>query len=379
MRVAVVAGGRFHVLDLARELHALGHDVMFYSYLPRRRAASFGLPVTCQVSLFPYMAPILAAERVAPARFQLPMSHARMRILDRLVAYLLRPCDVLIAMSGLFLATLEAAKRKYAATLILERGSRHILSQDRILREMPGGEGVDPFSLPRELVGYDTADFISVPSRHVVESFVEAGIPERKLLVNSYGCDLSMFPPTVRSGRRQPTILFVGTWSLRKGSDVLLQAWRKLADARLVHVGAVGDLPLPADPGFMHVGPVPQSALSRFYAEADVFVLPSREDGFGLVLGQALASGVPIVCTTRTGGGDLRDLLSCDEALLDVPPNDIDKLAAAIECALARAEAMPAGTPRKLVSDLGLLSWRAYGERYDRNLRNAITGHGGAR
>jgi glycosyltransferase involved in cell wall biosynthesis len=281
-------------------------------------------------------------------------------------------------MSGLFVATLEAAKRKYSATVVLERGSRHILSQDRILRDMPGGQGADTFSVPRELAGYDIADFISVPSRHVAESFIEAAVPKRKLLINPYGCDLSMFPATVRSGPRQRTILFVGTWSLRKGCDVLLQAWRTLENVRLLHVGAVGDLPLPSDARFTHVDPVAQQALSKFYAEADVFVLASREEGLALVQAQALASGLPIVCTTRTGGIDLRDLVQCGDALIEVPPDDAGKLAAAIERALARVEAVPADAPRRLVSDLGPLSWRAYGERYDGNLHGAIAGHGAA-
>jgi glycosyltransferase involved in cell wall biosynthesis len=372
MRVAVAAGGRFHVLDLARELHALGHEVTFYSYLPRARASRFGLPAQCHVSLFPLMAPILAAERLAPGSIGRTLSHARMRMLDRLVARLLRPCDVLVAMSGMFVATLRAAKQRYAATVILERGSRHILSQDRILRDMPGGEGADAFSIPRELTGYDIANFISVPSRHVARSFVEFAVPERKLLVNPYGCDLSMFPPTVRDGERRRTILFVGTWSRRKGCDVLLEAWRRLDDVRLVHVGPVGDLPLPSDEGFTHVAAVPQQELSRFYAAADVFVLASREEGLALVQAQALASGLPIVCTTRTGGADLRDLVTCHGALAEVEPDDPTALAAAIAQALDRAEASPAEAPRRLADDLRPLSWRAYGERYDRHLRETV-------
>jgi len=374
MKVAVAAGARFHVLDLARELHALGHEVTFYSYLPRARASRFGLPDSCQVSLFPVMAPMLAAERVVSARLAPALSHARMTLLDHVVARILRPCDVLVAMSGLFVATLHAAKRKYAAAVVVERGSRHILSQDRILRDMPGGEGADAFSIPRELASYELADFISVPSRHAAESFLAAGVPERKLLVNPYGCDLTMFPPTPRSGVRHPTLLFVGTWCLRKGCDVLVQAWRSLDHVRLVHVGAVGDLSLPADAGFTHVDPVPQQDLSGFYADADVFVLASREEGLALVQAQALASGLPVVCTARTGGVDLRDLVRCGDAVIEVPPDDPERLASAIRRAIDHAATMNTKSPRKLVDDLTPLSWRAYGERYDGLLRAALDG-----
>jgi len=371
MRVAVVTGGRFHVLDLARELHALGHDVTFYSYLPRTRATAFGLPAQCQVSLFPVLAPVLAAERFAPATPARSISHVQMRLLDRLVARLLRPCDVLVAMAGLFVATLTAARKKYAATIVLERGSRHIVSQDEILRAA-GGDGADAFSIPRELAGYEMSDFISVPSRQAADSFVERAVPSRKLLVNPYGCDLSMFPPTVRTGAPQRTILFVGLWSRRKGCDVLLTAWRTLAGVRLVHVGPVGDLPLPSDVGFTHVDPVPQQMLSRYYAEADLFVLASREEGLALVQAQALASGLPVVCTSRTGGVDLRDLLGCDEAVTEVPPDDPEKLATAIRRVLDRIGTASAHGPRKVAADLSPMSWRAYGERYDRLLRAAL-------
>jgi hypothetical protein len=44
LRVAIATAGRFHVLDLARELNALGYAVDFYSYVPKTRALRFGLP-----------------------------------------------------------------------------------------------------------------------------------------------------------------------------------------------------------------------------------------------------------------------------------------------------------------------------------------------
>lgn len=369
VKVAIATGGRFHVLDLARELDALKQAVTFYSFLPVSRGERFGLPAQCQVSVLPAMVPSLALQRLAPRRWRDAAARLSVRTLDRVVAKRLRSCDVLIAMSGLFLETLRRAKDRFGATVILERGNRHILSQDKILREMNGGRGgVDPFTVERELAGYELVDYISVPSQHVVESFLAQGIPAAKLLVNPYGCDLAMFPPTARNGPDEPTILFVGTWSRRKGCDVLLQAWRSLNRVGLLHVGPVGDLPLPEDPGFRHVDAVPQQRLSRFYAQADVFVLASREEGLALVQAQALASGLPVVCTTRTGGRDLRDLLGLREAVTEVEPDDAPALASAIQGALVRAGA-PRGEPRQWPhGDLERMSWAAYGRRYLANL-----------
>src|SRR5438270_6208796 len=66
LKIAVATAGRFHVLDLARELHALGHQVRFYSYVPRYRARRFGLPDECHVPLLPLTLPAVAWERFMP-------------------------------------------------------------------------------------------------------------------------------------------------------------------------------------------------------------------------------------------------------------------------------------------------------------------------
>ena len=69
LRVAIATAGRFHVLDLARELTALGYAVDFYSYVPKTRAVRFGLPSACHRSLLPLALPALALReaRFAPA------------------------------------------------------------------------------------------------------------------------------------------------------------------------------------------------------------------------------------------------------------------------------------------------------------------------
>src|SRR5207253_1404096 len=53
LKIAIATAGRLYVLDLARELHTLGHNVKFYSYVPRARAWRFDLPDECHVLLLP--------------------------------------------------------------------------------------------------------------------------------------------------------------------------------------------------------------------------------------------------------------------------------------------------------------------------------------
>lgn len=376
MRIAIVTSGRFHVLDLARELDALGHDVAFYSYVPRSRAQRFGLPGQCHRSLLPYLIPLVAAQKIGLPHFRDRFNQMTLCAIDRLAATVLEPCDVFIGMSGLCIRSAKAARQKYGAKVWIERGSRHILSQKEILEAMPG-QGrkkaiVPEYAVQRELAGYELADTIVVPARHAKESFIERGFPDSMLFRNPYGVDLSMFPPTPVPDNVFSTILYVGAWSLQKGCDILVKAWQKLESVRLIHVGTVSDMLLPGLPGFEHYDAVPQWQLKDFQARAHVFVLASRQDGFGMVLSQALACGLPVVCTDRTGGEDLRESFGMIHSCLTVVPHDNpEALADALKVALDRARRQRGirnilGTARKK------LSWRAYGERYANALRERV-------
>jgi len=287
------------------------------------------------------------------------MAHA----LDRAVMARLEPCDVFIAMSGMYLEAARYAKRRFGAQVWLERGSRHILSQRDILREL-GARQPSDFIVARELEGYDLADRIVVPSSHVVESFAEKA-PElaAKLFVNPYGVDLGQFPARAAPPPAEPRkVLFVGGWSRRRGVDVLVEAVRRLDGVRLLHVGGLVDMPFPDDARFEHVDPVPQWRLKEFYARAHVFALASREEGLALVQAQALASGLPLVCTERTGGGDLA--LSPGLAQrIEVTALNVEAFAAALQRALARATGPQAFGPLP-DADRALLTWSAYGRRY---------------
>jgi starch synthase len=360
LRVGIAASGRFHLLDLARELDALGLDIRFYSYVPRNRAKTFGLPRRCHIALLPFMFPLIAWERMIP-RF---WPHTRERLMswaiDALTILHMRRCDVLICMSGIYVLAPRYAKWRYGAKVILHRGSRHILSQRDILARFPAAQQVTSFMVGRELQGYAIADRISVPSAHVAESF--AAWPEyiQKVSVSPYGVDLDQFPLHSRALPSQPTVLFVGNWSYQKGADVLAKAIERMKGVLLIHVGPLTDADFPSQhPQFVHHEPVAQWELKPFYAAAHVFVLASRQDGFGMVLSQALASGLPVVCTDRTGGPDLANLLGLGRLVRVVLADDPDALRRALTEALDDA-ADKSRAPRITEAERETLGWRRY-------------------
>ena len=373
LRIAVATAGRFHLLDLARELHALGHEVKFYSYVPRRRARRFGLPDECHVALLPFALPAVIWERLA--RQLLPQIRERRlyAALNRAVILRLRPCDVFICMSGIYLEAALYAKRRYGASIRLHRGSQHILAQDEILAAVPGAERPSALVIRRELAGYALADRIVIASHHVAASFRRDPASHAKLFYNPYGVDLAMFPHRVGQPAAEPlSLLYVGVWALQKGCDVLAAAVRCVSGVRLTHVGAIGDCGFPTgDSRFHHAGHVPQRELARFYAAANFFILASRQDGFGMVLAQALASDLPVICTDRTGGADLAHTPSLAARITVVPHDNVDALAAAIA---AWRDRLCAGErlPPLAAADRETLSWTAYARRHsDELLREA--------
>jgi phosphatidylinositol alpha-mannosyltransferase len=138
-----------------------------------------------------------------------------------------------------------------------------------------------------------------------------------------------------------PTLLFVGRLEPRKGLAYLVRAFLRLKPAfprlRLLVVGrddrhtqdkAMAMVPPRLRTDLVFVGAVPQADLPSYYASADVFCAPSLGgESFGIVLAEAMAVGLPVVCSDI---GGYRDLVHDGVDGLLVPPRDPEALAAAL-------------------------------------------------
>lgn len=156
-----------------------------------------------------------------------------------------------------------------------------------------------------------------------------------------YHCELAPFHATRRDGHTRPlTFLFCGQMIARKGIDVLLQAFDRLiaggAEARLLLVGREAELPefmnlvTPATRAKIdYEGFQAPEALPSYFARSDVFVLPSRHDGWGVVVNQALATGVPIITSDAVGAG--MDYVQNGVNGVTVRAGDVDELHAALQ------------------------------------------------
>jgi glycosyltransferase involved in cell wall biosynthesis len=208
---------------------------------------------------------------------------------------------------------------------LLERASAHIAEQQQILfaeqaRAGAWTEKPSDWIVAREQREYELADGIIVLGTFPERSFLDRGIDAGKLHRTHLGVNVRAFqasPAVVADRQRrirggQPLrVLNVGTFCLRKGAFDFLTLMRA-ADRRRFHFRFVG--PVSSDARRLwrdakglgeFVGKRPQDALPAEYAWGDLFLLPTLEDGFAVVVTQALASALPVVVTSNCGAADL--------------------------------------------------------------------------
>jgi glycosyltransferase involved in cell wall biosynthesis len=365
MKINIAAAHRFHLLDLSRELKRNGHDVKFYSYVPTKRCVKLGELERSDCRFLWFALPFLILKKIFKNNpYITKYQHWTMDLYLRLF---MRPCDIYIALGVIYKESFITAKKKFRALSILEWGSKHIDEQQRILRAIPGTRTNIEYFNKRARESYSIVDYIAIPSEHVKESFLLYGCPEAKLLVNPYGTSLSRFYPTNKPSEDAYDVIMVGQWSYQKGCDLIIEACRKLK-VRFLHVGWIADVKFPADKNFTHINSVDETQLVKYYSQAKVFVLPSRQDGFGMVLSQALACGLLIVCSKDTGGSDLRNFLDNKKWIIEMPETTVECLAECIQKALTLADTQPEGKRNYAGKAIEQLTWEAYGKRYNENI-----------
>jgi glycosyltransferase involved in cell wall biosynthesis len=170
----------------------------------------------------------------------------------------------------------------------------------------------------------------------------EFAVPADRITVAPPGTDRA----TRSRGSSDGTVALLAVGSLvpRKGYDVLIQALATLRDLpwRLTIAGDARDAKtacqveagiatLNLKDRIVLLGAVAQAHLDDLYDEADVFVLASRYEGYGMAYAQAIARGVPVIGTT---GGAIPDTVPKDAGIL-VPPDDSQALAAALRRIIA--------------------------------------------
>jgi glycosyltransferase involved in cell wall biosynthesis len=318
MRVTLSLMGRFWAFYLAKELERHGCLERLITSYPKFETVKYGVPRERICSLVSNEI-LNRAWLKAPARLKRHYNAQYLvhELFDRHAArHLPAKPELLLGWSSYSLHTLRRA-RELGAKTVLQHGSSHIVYQDQILREeyarlgLRGHEFAHPKIIAKELLEYQEADFISIPSFYVKETFLKRGVPAEKLLHVPYGVDLSNFYPVPKVDKTF-RVIHCGNLSLRKGVHYLLQAFSelKLPGAELWLIGKVTDESVPflkkyASPAVILQGTFPERELHKYFSQGSVFCLASIEEGLAMVQPMAMACGLPLIITTNTGGADL--------------------------------------------------------------------------
>lgn len=206
---------------------------------------------------------------------------------------------------------------------------------------------------------YARADLYLAISAPLAGSLAEAGVPSSRIVRVSNGLDVRRFRPAAAGERERlrqalglPAdgilILFAGLFSVDKGPHVLFEAWRRLASgpaagSSLVYLGATQSRYYEVDASLASgiraaanreglaervVFAGETRTIEQYYRAADIFVFPTRREAFGMVLVEAMASGLPCIASRIPGVTD--DIVTDGESGLLVEPDNVEALSAAL-------------------------------------------------
>lgn len=368
MKVAIAVHGRFHAFELARELVRRKIAVTLATTYPGLIARPM-LPPDVDLRSAPLLeiARRLAASVPAFPSIDVWLASRFGRFAARTLP---ATADIFVGWSGASIETIEVARSR-GMRVVIERGSSHIAHQAKVLADEYHRRGVravavDPRMIDRELKEYEAADAIMVPTRYAASTFVQHGTSPSKLVINPYGVNMAKYVamPVSRPPSPRTRILFVGRIGLRKGIPYLLQAFQKLGTSFELHLVGPQDAEMDSVarsyPEHIQLhGTLRGASLEARFQDADIFCLPSLEEGLSLALLQAMAAGLPVVATPETGAEDV--VTEGQEGFL-VPARDAERLASALLGLSSRERRVAMGTAAR-ARVASAFSWSDYGDR----------------
>jgi glycosyltransferase involved in cell wall biosynthesis len=310
--------------QLLRVLHSFPHRLgrpriatTAWYEIDSAAAAGAELHVLAGDSVRPFPRPVRVETTLSRGRWRLPyrlLGTYRMCALhDWLVARrlpaLAGKVDVIHAWPLGALRTIRAAKR-LGIPVALERCNAHTRFAYEVVRQEcerigvplpPGHEhAYNAQILAKEELEYQEADSLLCPSEFTARTFLDRGFPRERLVRFIYGVDEKKYHPASepRPAGGGLKMIFVGVCAVRKGLHYALEAWLKSEASKDGTFLIAGEFipayqqklaPLLAHPSVQVLGH--RNDVPELMRQCDLFVLPSIEEGFGLVCTEAMASG----------------------------------------------------------------------------------------
>lgn len=375
-RHIVATPGRSVCDDNAR---ALAQEGALRALLLGTRHGTRGVPVE-RTRLFPVFGLLnfAGAKLLSPYRSE-SLRFGLLPLFDWWVKRQLEPGDCILSSYGYANESFKWVRR-HGGTTFVDAGNSHpenfweILAEEHRRWKCPLPP-VAPHWNRRSIEMMPLVDYVLSPSQYVTCSFLERGFPADRILRNVYPIDLACFAPPAepRSQGRPLRVICTSQLSLRKGTPYLLEAFRivlksepgarllltdNVADSVRPILARYHDLPIDWAPGLPH----PQ--LAERLRSADIFVLPSLEEGLARTSIEALACGLPAIVTPNTGTSDFIVPGRNGEV---VPIRDAQAMADAV---LAWWERIRAGSGSATQFDRSRFSYETFAREYIGQLRD---------
>jgi glycosyltransferase involved in cell wall biosynthesis len=340
VKISIAATNPCHLFPLAVELAKLDALGCYYSGYPAwKLAAPAGVPVMTHsfrtTLVYGALKFLPGSLRPSPRSLFPWQDHG----FDAWVGRRLARCDTFHAMPGQALRGFERA-RKLGAKTVLNHATGPVREWVRIMEpeyrrvemRLTDWCAYDEAYFAREDREYALADFHCVASTVVRDQLIALGIPRERIWLAGYGADMEIFHARDRVKPERFRVVFAGQIGLRKGIRTLLETLERLdrADWEMHFYGGLApeaQQDLAAYHGRARLtqhGAVSQRELAEEFRQGSVLVLPSLEEGFGLVVPQALNCGLPCIVSDRVGG---KDLIRHRENGSIFPCGDVDALA----------------------------------------------------
>ena len=391
MKVQILTIGKFHFFHLARQLDKFKKLERIYSGYPNKfiknekniskKTSLFNFSFYSIIFIFLYTLKKIDITGLKKIENYLSILIYK-PIFNNFKKYI-KSKSILITNSGFGLeSAIEIKKTK--GLFICDRGAAHIKYQDKILRKEHSKHKVlynkiTSNIIKREIEEYNLADLISVPSTFVKRTFIQYGIDKKKLFLNPYGVEKKTFYFKEKkiNKNKEFNILFVGNVTLQKGIFYLLDAFTNInfVNKKLTIIGPIDTLLKKKilkykSSKITFIKKVEHQKLIDFYSNSDVFVLPSIQDGFGMVITEALACGCPVIATENTGA---RDIFQNNKAGFIIKPMSSKLISNKINLLIKNPILRKKMSNEAINTIKNINGWNKYGERWNDKIDSIIT------
>ena len=208
--------------------------------------------------------------------------------------------SLVVTIPSQFPKTLRKAKKLGITTLIYE-GVAHPKTSYEIMRK----EDPDYILNEQALETLRYVDYVLTLSEFAKESYIKNGFDPDKVLCAPTGVDSDKYKPGKKDDKFR--VLAVGNYDLRKGFHYLLQAWdeMKLPDSELVilgnPLGKMKEIVAKYEKKLSDFKAVRYKDALSYYQNASIYVLPSLLEGSSKTIYEAMACGLPVLCTYESG------------------------------------------------------------------------------